>query len=108
MVGAVSAQAEGLAFSPPLGSGSELVLFAVLVCAEGLCGILGVVLGLAVLLGAAAGIGWLRQGETELEGTAYRPCLRGVFRRRGGVSYAAPLIVSAGFFEDARTLASGR
>ena len=29
-----------------------------------------------VPFGTAADIGWLRQGEADLEGTAYRPCLR--------------------------------
>ena len=86
VVGAVYAQAECLAFDPPLGLCRPAVLSAVLVCAGGLCSLLGFDLsepflgrlaGLAVLFGNAAGVGWFRQGEAGLEGTAYRPRLRG-------------------------------
>ena len=58
-------------------------------CRLGTCGGLSVLLGFEVgrlllggiagpeaLVGAAAGIGWFRQGEADLEGTAYRPPLR--------------------------------
>ena len=72
VIGAVSAQAEGLALGPPLGLGCKLVLSAVLVCAVVVSGLYvrlgpsvsqpfaGGVTGLAVPFGTTAGISWLR------------------------------------------------